>query len=431
MATKPLPRKPSTPPGSEPLPPLTTVANARWRMARRALTAVGSVRDGDVDVDVDEHEVEQQTPPPSIPKREILQSSTLYRMREARQGTVDGRQRLQTIPHPRAGFDRIVLSANLTGRFGLHLPSTVSEGYRRFRDRWTAVLVPGDQTKGIYRRIAQYRSHFGPDAPLIDVLYQPQLPFVPSFQLMFRASMTALLDLAVVERLAVDVMTSLNEPPGDFHISCVELTVDFPGNCRVADALHQQLYAPGARRVPRRDKRYRFWWTWCSRLSSLWVRLYWKKEDGLQVARIECIVRRPCLLDLHVTTIADLARVDWRSLFTRSVRLVEVVPPRTRGKQFDSKLIASASTIAGVHETVRKYRRKTREWLCRRLHPTPMHESAMQALEEMQLRLHATPLGINCTAPPPEAQQSAPPIGDSEEANVNEDVSPSTVEAHH
>lgn len=246
---------------------------------------------------------------------------------------------------PRVGYDRL----DFTSGVQRPLPALLGE-YQRTGDKWL--------TTSTYRRKASYRHTSDAAAPILDVLYDPRLPFRPTLRVRFRATMVHLLDLETIARALQALRPYIAAP-----VLCeLELTLDFPVR-RAAEL--RRLYVPRARAYETREQ----WRWWCvgSRTSAMSIRGYEKHEAEMSTARIEVTARRAALKRLHVTGLGGLIEIDWWSVLASRLRFVELDPGRCDAETYGR--LTREFAARGVNATLRSLPRAERERIKRRWQP--------------------------------------------------------------
>lgn len=265
---------------------------------------------------------------------------------------------------PRVGFDRLAFTSASASP---DLPPTIG-AWRRAGDHAL-------RQEGAYRRRAEYRNAGDPDAPVLDVLYNPAAPFRPTLRVSFRASMARLLDVETV----AGVVRALAAHTGAARaLLCeLELTLDFPPQ-RMSEL--RGAYVPYARAINQRGS----WRSIGSRSSATSFRAYEKHEEGFTVARIELVARRDALRRWNIQQLADLSGIAWPDVVRSRLRFLEVAgdaaaPERERY----TRMIAGN----GVNATLKALARPERERFRRRLQPSPIDGEVATLLKGFKPRV--------------------------------------------
>lgn len=291
---------------------------------------------------------------------------------------------LPTLKVPRAGFDRLLLSAPQV--YGapksipqLFLPKSLGP-FKRQKDS----ALPSHPT---YSRRAAYATLDG--TTFMDVFYRPRCTPRPLFQVQFRASMRCLLDLGIIEQaineLSGFIFRSSNVEQrflSSFRLTLseVEFTLDFPGG--YARELRRSLLTPWSR------QHYAFELDDApggrgSRRSRIGFRVYPKSEEGITVARVEWVIRRGQLQRWGVNTIADLRRVPWTDYVLRRIQFVDFHPSRNNSGRVQWAYKGQVK-VGGVAWALLNHSPKNRLWLRRHLRPNAFHAQAEEALRTFE-----------------------------------------------
>ncbi len=298
---------------------------------------------------------------------------------------------LSTIQVPRSGFDRGLLSAPnvyLGHRLPKVSPPKLVGRYHRVKNHRL-------DSHPTYQRRAAYAT--SDQSMFFEILYRPrQAPHLrPLFQVQFRGSMRRLLDLRVVEEaieqlldhrdrlLHLDGVSDEVAPrlfPFRLTPSEMEFTIDFPaGETR---QLRRSLHTPWCRQnygadpdgAPGKG----------SRRPRNGFRAYAKKEEGIEVSRVEWVIGRDQLRRWRVNTVADLRRVPWSELVPKRMRFVKYHPSRKHHRVPDWAYEGELR-VRGANGMLRKHSRKARQRLRGRLRPNGYQgqaEEAVRAFEE-------------------------------------------------
>ncbi len=299
-----------------------------------------------------------------------------------------------TIQIPRAGFDRVLFSFPMVYAAPNSLPKLSLPRSPGVFQRQTDRALPSHPT---YRRRAAYVTPDG--TTFMDVFYRPRCTPRPLFQVQFRASMRRLLDLGVVEEAIGQLLDHRDRLlhldgasdeigrrlfPFRLTPSEVEFTIDFPaGETR---ELRRSLHTPWCRQnygsdpdgAPSKG----------SRRPRNGFRAYAKKEEGIEVSRVEWIIRRDQLRRWRVNTVADLRHVPWSELVPKRMRFVKYQPSRKHHRVPDWAYEGELR-VRGANGMLRKHSRKARQRLRGRLCPDGYQgqaEEALRAFEEGLLK---------------------------------------------
>lgn len=231
-----------------------------------------------------------------------------------------------TLDQARLALDRLDFSAPIEKRlYGYALVLSVNVfvdmliplGYRLVWDRASGRAKHRAQRRrrAPYQRIARFESALS-DAPVIQIYYRPAFWKAPLFRVSFMSgSVRTVLDPVGVRNVQQHIAARLPAAFTFYHsastffvLSMAELAYDQPVSDVTVEELLGILEAPGSRAFQyRADKRHL---RLGGRTSPVFLRLYHKVEHGLQLTRLEVVVRKPRLQALGVHDINDLLRLD-------------------------------------------------------------------------------------------------------------------------
>lgn len=292
-----------------------------------------------------------------------------------------GPDTLSTIPGQRAGFDRLVFSA--ARRSDYFAARLSADSFRslltNYGKPWDYEPKPG---RSIYRRCAEFHHASDDAAAVVEIFHKPPRKPVPAFQLAFRApSRRVLLDIDAVELLVVAFTPDF----GPFTVAEVELTFDRPGDAATARQLSEQLY-PFRTRKPRKTMGEASW-AWANGNSATRFRVYCKPEDGLQLARTECNLRRDALRPLKITTMADLRAAEWSNVARRRFRFVEFQRTARRDAATQHRFQQTVRA-KGVKAALEEFS-EDRRWVRNRLRPSDTQDQLDNCLRSLEAQLRA------------------------------------------
>lgn len=275
---------------------------------------------------------------------------------------------------PRAGFDRM----DLTPRRPSHAfqpPARILDYDRQHDYR---PKRPG------YARCATYRDLSDSNAPIVDILYRPVLPFRPSFRLSFRARMSQLLDIDTMDTIAAALNFVHSHTGSSTKLCELELTLDFEPE-RLLEL--RNTYLPRGRApVIRADGS----WFDGSRRSSTYTRAYFKDENDFQTARVEVVVTRDALRSRGINSLDDLRGTAGHALFALAqwrLRFEELCPPTRRSwpERAHYQALIAAHGVARLRRTLPT--KADRERLRRRLQPAPVQYEVNELLHALHARI--------------------------------------------
>lgn len=283
---------------------------------------------------------------------------------------------------PRVGFDKIVLSCRQLSGPADHtkppLPLSLD-------GRWVRTDTTRPNRKDFAYRSRWRYDQRTPAAPSFAILFRPKV-IRPRYRIEVMASMGRLLDLRTVHGLTCLLQQRLC---ASLRVAEVELTFDQEGDREQAEALSRRIHVPRARRREGRENR---WWVWGAPRSASSVRVYFKEEDGAQLARLEVIYRRAALRRVGIDTLQDLAAAPWAALCDRKLQLVDFVPSRQSTSGLDRDDVASRVSAAGVSQTLADLTPRLKRCIKRRLRRSDEHQRLIAMLESLSVDLKAVDL---------------------------------------
>jgi hypothetical protein len=258
-----------------------------------------------------------------------------------------------TLRRARAGFDVVSLTtphwASLywppaLERFEISVGGTCTR--RAYRKRFVKQLHPTRRLP--YTTMYRFTCNEDPTAPEADLFVGSRERHWPAALLKIRSTIDRFTTLSELEMLASAIGRHGSQP---FHVSRVELAVDYPYHPGLHAELLAHLYMPRTRRRAANER-----WEWQalgSRRSAVHARNYEKQESDRLVHRLELSLGRGRLRPLGVTTVSDLRSVSWSEEFFRRCRFVAMRTDGIRDRDRVLLFFPERASFRGVNEALR------------------------------------------------------------------------------